>query len=57
MVKNLPPNAGDAGLIPESRRCPGEGDGKQLQDSCLENSMDKRSLVGYNPCGHKSDMT
>ena len=30
---------------------PGEGNGKPLQYSCLENSMDGRSLVGYSPWG------
>ena len=34
-------NAGDPGSIPESRRSPGEGNGYPLQDSCLENSMDR----------------
>ena len=29
----------------------GEGNGNLLQDSCLENGW--RSLVGYNPWGHK----
>ena len=29
--KNLPPNAGDAGLIPELGRCPGEGNSDPLQ--------------------------
>ena len=33
-------NAGDLGLIPESRRSPGEGNGNPLQYSRLENSMD-----------------
>ena len=32
--------AGDLGLIPESRRSPGEGNGNPLQYSCLENPMD-----------------
>jgi len=32
-------NAGDPGLIPGSRRPPGEGHGYPLQYSCLENSM------------------
>ena len=44
VVKNLPANAGDSrdvGLIPESGRSPGEGNGYPLQDSCLENSMDR----------------
>ena len=34
-------NAGDPGLIPGSGRSPGEGNGNPLQDSCLENSMDR----------------
>ena len=33
-------NSGDPGLIPESGRSPGEGNGNPLQYSCLENSMD-----------------
>ena len=33
-------NAGDLGLIPGSGRSPGEGNGKPLQYSCLENPMD-----------------
>ena len=42
-VKNPPANAGDAdvGLIPGSGRSPGEGNGKPLQYSCLENPMDR----------------
>ena len=42
--KNLPSNAGDvidAGLIAESGRCPGEGNGNLLQYSCLGNTMDR----------------
>ena len=31
----------DAGLIPRSGRSPGEGNGKPLQYSCLENPMDR----------------
>jgi len=44
VVKNLLVNAGDirdVGLIPWSGRSPGEGIGKPLQYSCLENSMDR----------------
>ena len=33
-------NVGDPGLIPESGRSPGVGNGKPLQYSCQENSMD-----------------
>ena len=47
MVKNLPANAGDVGSIPGLGRFPGEGNGYPLQFSCLENLMDRRSLVGY----------
>ena len=39
MVKNLPANAGDNGLIPGSGRSSGEGNGNTLQYSCLENSI------------------
>ena len=41
VVKNLPASAGDMGLIPRSRRCPGEGNGKPLKYSCLGNPMDR----------------
>ena len=41
MVKNLPANVGDPGLIPGSGRSPGEGKGSPLQSSFLENSMDR----------------
>ena len=34
-------NAGDPGSIPRSGRSPGEGNGYPLQDSCLENAMDR----------------
>ena len=41
MVKDLPAKAGEAGLIPESGRSLGGGNGNPLQDSCLENPMDR----------------
>ena len=41
MVKNLPANAGDAGLIPGFRRSPGERNDNTLQYSRLEISMDR----------------
>ena len=34
-------NAGDPGSISGSGRSPGEENGNPLQDSCLENSMDR----------------
>ena len=44
VVRNLPANAGgvrDVDLIPGSGRCPGGGQGNPLQNSCLENPMDR----------------
>ena len=44
MVKNLPANAGDARdvrLISGSRRFSGEGNGNPLQNSFLENPVDR----------------
>ena len=44
VVKNLPAytaDAGDVGLVPGWGRSPGVGNGNPLQDSCLENSMDR----------------
>ena len=43
VVKNPPANAGDmrdVGLIPESERSSGVGNGNPLQYFCLENPMD-----------------
>ena len=44
MVKNPPANAGDVGSIPGLGRSPGEGNGNELQHSCLGNPT-----VGYSP--------
>ena len=44
VVTNPPPSAGDirdAGSIPGFGRSPGEGHGNPLQDSCLENPVDR----------------
>ena len=41
MVKNLPGNAGNSGLIPGFGRSFGEGNGSPLQYSCLEDPMDR----------------
>ena len=43
-VKNLPANAGDVrdvGSVPGLGRSPGGGHGNPLQDSCLENPMER----------------
>ena len=41
VVKNLPANVGDPGLIFGSEKSPGEGKGNPLQYSCLGNPMDR----------------
>ena len=41
MVKNLPPDAGDAGSVPGLGRSSGQGHGNPLQYPCLENPMDR----------------
>ena len=41
VVKSLPANAGDAGLIPGSGRSPGGENGNPLQFSCLGNPVDR----------------
>ena len=49
-VKNPPAKVGDAGSIPGSGRCPGEGNGNPLWYSCLGKPMDRwgRKGVGHN---------
>ena len=54
VVKNLSSaNAGDRGSIPGLGRSLGEGNGNSFQYSYPGNPMDRRSLAGYNPWGHK----
>ena len=38
-------NVGNLGLIPGSKRSPGEGNGNPLQYSCLKNSMDMNPML------------
>ena len=52
MVKKLSASVGDAGLIPGSRRSPGEENGDSLQYSCLRNPIDR--LVGWRLWDHKN---
>ena len=44
VVKNLPANAGDTGLIPGLGRLPRGGNGNPPQYSCLGNPMDRGAL-------------
>ena len=46
MVKSLPANAEDMGLISGLGRSPGERNGNPLQYSCLENTMDREAWWG-----------
>ena len=49
---------GDLGSVPGLGRSLGGGHGMPLQYSHLENPHEQRSLVGYNPGGHRElDMT
>ena len=58
VVKNLPDNGGNMGLIPGLGRFPGVGNGNPLQCSCLEKFHGQKSLLGCSPCGRKElDMT
>ena len=43
MIKNLPPRAGDAGLIPGLEGSPGKGNGNLLQYPYLGNLMDREA--------------
>ena len=58
VVKNSPASAGDAGLIPELGRTPGEGNGNPLQYSCLGNPMDRGAWwVTIQEVANELDMT
>ena len=41
VLRNLPANAGDVGLIPGSGRSSGAGNGNPFWNSCLGNAMDR----------------
>ena len=57
VVKNLPANAGDVGLICGLGRSPGEGNGNPLQYSFLPGkSHGQRSLLGYSLWGLKESV-
>ena len=56
--KEYPYNAGDAGSIPGSGRCPGERNGNPLQYSCLGYLMNRGAWLatvhGSQRVGHNS---
>ena len=54
MVKNLPANAGDVGLIPGSEKPPGEGFSNPLQHSCLGNPVGRGFWPDTVHCVEKS---
>ena len=45
VVKSMPADAGDTGLISGSERCPGEANGNPFQYSYLENPMVREDLL------------
>ena len=57
VVKNLPAKAGDA--IPGPDKSPGGGNGNPLQDSCLENPVDRGTwwAMVYGVSHKQSDTT
>ena len=56
--KNLPANAGDVGLIPDSGRSPGEGHGNPPKYSCPGNPMNQGALwATVHEIAKESDMT
>ena len=57
VVNNLPTNAGNSGLIPESRRSLAEGNDNTLWYSCLENSMDTGAWQATKECPKELDTT
>ena len=58
MVKNLPANAEDVGLIPGLGRSTGGGNSNPLQYSCLGNPMDRGAwLATVYGVTKESDMT
>ena len=58
VVKNLPADAGGAGLIPGSGRSPVEGNSNPLQCACLGNPMDREAWrATVRGVKKKSDMT
>ena len=54
----LSANAGNPGMIPGLQRSPGEGNGNQLQYSCLGNPLDRGAWwATAHGVARESDMT
>ena len=59
VVKNSPTSAGDPGdvtLIPGLGKSPGKGNGTPLQNSCLENFMDRGAWLAAVHGAEKSQL-
>ena len=57
MLKNLAANSGDIrgpDSVTDSGRSPGGGHGNPLQDSCLENLMDRGATGGLQSTGSQT---
>ena len=57
VVKESACNVGDPGSCPGWGRSPGKGKSYPLQYSCLENSMNRRAWLSYNPWDHEESDT
>ena len=53
VIKNLPANVGDTGLIPKSGISLGEGIGKLTLVLLPGKTHGQRSLAGYSPWDHR----
>ena len=53
VIKNLPANVGDTGLIPKSGISLGEGIGKLTLVFLPGKTHGQRSLAGYSPWDHR----
>jgi len=54
VIKNLPANTGDKGLIPGSGRSTGGGNGNPLHYFCLENPMERGAWRAHTGLSNKT---
>ena len=57
VVKNLPVSVGNKGSVLGLERSHGERNSNPLQDSCLRNPIDRRSLANYSDHGVPKSQT